>query len=57
MIDLRKQDVDMLLKFEENKPVASYYHQEPEKDRRKYIEHCKNDFNENILALHLHIFS
>ena len=56
MIDLWQQDINMLLELEENKPVSGYNYEEPEEYLRKDVEHCKNDFDENILALHLHVF-
>jgi len=45
----------MLLELEENKPVSRYDYQEPKEYLGKDIEHCQYDFDEYILALHLHI--
>jgi hypothetical protein len=38
MFDLRQEDVDMLLEFEEDKPVAGNNDEEPEEQRREYVE-------------------
>ena len=46
----------MLLELEENEPVPGYYNEEPKEYLWKDIEHCQYDFNEYILALHLHVF-
>ena len=45
----------MLLVLEENKPVPGNDDKEPKEYLWKDIEHCQYDFDEYILALHLHI--
>ena len=51
MIDLREENVDMLLEFKKDEPVASNNHEEPEKQRREHIEHREDDLDEDVLAL------
>lgn len=55
MIDLRQEDVNMFLKLEEDEPVSSNNDEEPKEDWGEDAEHRKNDLDEHILALHLHI--
>ena len=55
MVDLRQEDVDMLLKFEEDKPVAGNDDEEPEEQGREHIKQGEDYLNEYILTLYWHV--
>lgn len=55
MVYLRKEEVDSLLKLEEDEPVPGKDNYEPEKDRRENAERGNDELDDSVLTLGCYI--
>lgn len=51
-----QKEINMFLKFEEDKKVACCNDQEPEKQGGKYVERGEQYLNEHVLTLCIYVF-